>query len=630
MLHIRSFARKILLAASLVVVGAFGLFTLYQDQYQERATRQRVEAELAGNGKLLANSIRNWLDGRGHLVALLARQLETAANDHEAVRPLLDQEIYAKLFLSISLGTAQGSFITAPAMTMPQGYDPRTRGWYQQALEAGHQVITEPYLYAGSNRPALAIAQPVVREGRLTGVAAGAVSLDHINAMLDAANPGADGYAFLVNDQGRILLHPNGERVFKSLAEAYPVHTPTLAPGLQEISEDGQTRLLALTPISGLPGARWHVALVIDKATAKQPLREFRRRAYWATALAVLAVLLLLGALIHWLIRPLTEISSAMRDIASGEGDLTRRLTARGADELASLADAFNRFVARIHDSVREVALNAHQLHAVARQVLTTTDCLVSGSDEQASRTTSMATAIVQLGANAQEIAHSAADASAQASDARRQSESGASTVAKTLSAIGQLTDEIASSRAEIDALASRTLDIGKILDVIQGVSAQTNLLALNAAIEAARAGDAGRGFAVVADEVRGLAHRTQASAQEIQQMIEELQAGAGKVVSVMTASQARGRQTREIADHAGQYLSGVTARIGEMDGVNHSVATATEEQTTVIDALAEQVNEISSLNQQGLGNLHATLAACIKLEEQAGNLLRLVGGFRI
>lgn len=111
--------------------------------------------------------------------------------------------------------------------------------------------------------------------------------------------------------------------------------------------------------------------------------------------------------------------------------------------------------------------------------------------------------------------------------------------------------------------------------------------------------------------------------------MIEELQAGASKVVSVMTASQTRGQQTREIADHAGQHLMSVTARIGEMDSVNQSVATATEEQTIVIESLAEQVSEISLLNQNGMGNLRATLDACVKLEQQAGNLLRLVGGFR-
>ncbi len=629
MLHIRSFSRKILLTASLVVIAAFGLFTLYQDKRQEQTTQEKLESELVSNGRLLANNIRNWLDGRGHLVTQLAQQLETSEESEEAIRKLLDQEVYRKLFLSISLGTSQGKFFTAPDSPMPEGYDPRTRGWYKQAIEAKRLVITEPYLYAGTNRPALAIAYPIEVNGQQTGVAAGAITLDNISEMLQAANPGSDGLAFLVNDSGRILLHPTGELVFKTLAEAYPRTTPRIATGLQEIEEGDETKLLALTPIMELAGNNWYVALLIDKAVAYQPLSEFRSTAYSATALSVLTVLILLGALVHWLMRPLTEISHAMQDIAGGEGDLTMRLTARGTDELAALANSFNRFVARIHNSVSQVALSAQELHAVAEQVLTTTDNLVASSDEQTNRTTSMATAIVQLGATAQEIAHSAADASTQASDAKRQSESGALTVKQTLSSIEKLTSEITTSGSAIDSLASRTLDIGKILDVIQGVSAQTNLLALNAAIEAARAGDAGRGFAVVADEVRGLAHRTQASAQEIQQMIEELQAGASKVVSAMTASQMRGQQTLEIADHAGQHLMSVTTRIGEMDSVNQSVATATEEQTIVIESLAQQVSEISRLNQNGMGNLRATQGACARLEEQASNLLRLVGGFR-
>ncbi|WP_438361518.1 methyl-accepting chemotaxis protein, partial [Pseudomonas protegens] len=207
-------------------------------------------------------------------------------------------------------------------------------------------------------------------------------------------------------------------------------------------------------------------------------------------------------------------------------------------------------------------------------------------SDQQASRTSSVAAAINQLGAAAQEIAQNAALASQHSSDARSLAEDGQQVVDKTIAAMHQLSAKISSSCDNIETLNSSTVNIGQILEVITSISQQTNLLALNAAIEAARAGEAGRGFAVVADEVRNLAHRTQDSAQQVQKMIEELQVGAREAVGTMTKSQRESENSVGIANQAGERLGSVTQRIGEIDGMNQSVATATEEQTAVVESI--------------------------------------------
>ncbi|WP_411268950.1 methyl-accepting chemotaxis protein [Pseudomonas chlororaphis] len=251
-------------------------------------------------------------------------------------------------------------------------------------------------------------------------------------------------------------------------------------------------------------------------------------------------------------------------------------------------------------------------------------------SDEQASRTNSVAAAINQLGAAAQEIARNAAQASQQASDARSLAEDGQQVVDRSILAMNQLSDMISASSSNIETLNSKTVNIGQILEVITSISQQTNLLALNAAIEAARAGEAGRGFAVVADEVRNLAHRTQESAQQVQTMIEELQVGADESVSTMSNSQRHSQDSVEIANQAGERLNSVTQRIGEIDGMNQSVATATEEQTSVVESINMDITEINTLNQEGVENLQSTLRACSDLEQQAARLKQLVGSFRI
>ncbi|WP_411961623.1 methyl-accepting chemotaxis protein [Pseudomonas sp. REP124] len=250
--------------------------------------------------------------------------------------------------------------------------------------------------------------------------------------------------------------------------------------------------------------------------------------------------------------------------------------------------------------------------------------------DQQASRTSSVVAAINELGAAAQEIAHNAAQASTQASDARNLAEDGQQVVQRSIAAMDQLSNLLDASSTHIEALNSKTVNIGQILDVITSISEQTNLLALNAAIEAARAGEAGRGFAVVADEVRNLAHRTQESARQVQSMIEELQVGARESVSTMNDSQRHSQDSVEIANLAGERLGSVTRRIGEIDGMNQSVATATEEQTAVVESINVDITEINTLNQEGVENLQSTLRACAELEQQAVRLKQLVDSFRI
>ncbi|WP_375709467.1 methyl-accepting chemotaxis protein [Pseudomonas sp. NCCP-436] len=254
----------------------------------------------------------------------------------------------------------------------------------------------------------------------------------------------------------------------------------------------------------------------------------------------------------------------------------------------------------------------------------------MSNSSEQAVRTDSVAAAINELGAAAQEIARNAADASVQASEARRDAEEGQHMVERTLGSMSELSQKIQAAGTHIEMLSEKSDDIGQILDVIKGISEQTNLLALNAAIEAARAGEAGRGFAVVADEVRNLAQRTQSSAQEIQQMIEQLQAGAREAVATMTESRRYSDDSVRIGEQAGDNLRGVTRRIGDIDGMNQSVATATEEQTSVIESLNMDITEINVLNQDGVRNLEASLSACTELDQQVLRLRQLVDSFRI
>ncbi|UVL77651.1 methyl-accepting chemotaxis protein [Pseudomonas putida] len=618
------FSHKILLAASLIVILAFSLFTLYNDYLQRNAIREDLENYLAEMGASTSTNIRNLFDGRIKLVENLAQNI---AQDPTNAETLMGQNALISSFLTVYLGKVDGGFSVRPDAKMPDGYDPRTRPWYKDGMGAAGATLTEPYIDMTTNKMVIGILSKVSSS---VGVVGGDLALDGLVQIINSLNFGGMGYAFLVNDQGKVLVHPDKDLVMKSLSDLFPQHTPKLTGELTEVQSDGQARLLTFTPITGLPSANWYIGLSVDKDKAFSMLSTFRTSAVIATVVAVVIIIGLLGLLINVLMQPLHTMTRAMEDIAEGEGDLTKRLRIHNHDEFGILGTAFNRFVERIHSSISEVSSATEQVNEVALRVISASNSSMTNSDEQSNRTNSVAAAINELGAAAQEIAGNAAQASQHASSARLLAEEGQQVVERNIAAMNRLSDLIVSSSGHIETLNNKTVNIGQILEVITSISQQTNLLALNAAIEAARAGEAGRGFAVVADEVRNLAHRTQESAQQVQTMIEELQVGARASVDTMDQSQRHSQDSVQIANQAGERLDSVTVRISEIDGMNQSVATATEEQTAVVEAINMDINEINMLNQEGVENLQATLRACSDLEQQAGRLKHLVGSFRI
>ncbi|WP_455430438.1 methyl-accepting chemotaxis protein [Pseudomonas bananamidigenes] len=241
-----------------------------------------------------------------------------------------------------------------------------------------------------------------------------------------------------------------------------------------------------------------------------------------------------------------------------------------------------------------------------------------------------VATAVHEMGLTVQEIAQNAGHAALASQTARDEAMQAREVVGGSIRHIESMSDEIGVAAGAVGELAHQVASIDQVLAVIRGVSEQTNLLALNAAIEAARAGDMGRGFAVVADEVRTLARRTQASTDEIQQMIGSLKQGAENAVSSMRTGQAATGTGVESSQRTGASLTAITGQVERISDMNHQVATATEEQSAVTEEINRNVQGISDLARATAGEVRACREDCQMLQRLADDLARQMGGFKL
>lgn len=326
----------------------------------------------------------------------------------------------------------------------------------------------------------------------------------------------------------------------------------------------------------------------------------------------------------------LGSLLKSLKDIASGDGDLTKRIKKTSDDELGDVVDWFNLFVDKLHESINDVVKSIKPLSELSSDLdaLTTETLHISSQQNLATEEVSMV--VEDLVASVQNVSNNASSASQAANEADEAAQGGREIVDKTVASINGLAAEVERAGEVIRKLESDTENVGKILDVIKGIAEQTNLLALNAAIEAARAGEQGRGFAVVADEVRTLASRTQDSTQEIQKVIEELQTAARSAVEVMGQSKVRAQTSVDQAAQTGESLAAITERIGSISQMNMQIASAAIEQERAALSIKDNVTGIKETSESTMRSIQKVEAASTSLIDVSSDLERVTSEFKV
>lgn len=348
------------------------------------------------------------------------------------------------------------------------------------------------------------------------------------------------------------------------------------------------------------------------------------------SAVVILAMFLLLFIIGRSISQPLDKIVNAMRDVASGEADLTRRLDDNAKDELSQIAHYFNRFNRNLSEIIQQLGDSARQLISSSHQLDEISNNSLRDMTRQSERMELMATAINEITYGVQDVAQNANAAAGEVEKANQGADNGRAQVERTIGEINQLSSSVSTAVEHMETLSSDAQEITSVLDVIRNIAEQTNLLALNAAIEAARAGEMGRGFAVVADEVRNLAQRTQQSTEEIHNMISKLQTNTQTVVSVINESSRHSQASVEQVNEAGAALEQIAHSMQQLVALNASIASATTQQSTVVEDVNRNVTEAAELARETTDGARETAQAGQHLASLGRQIDELIKRFRV
>jgi methyl-accepting chemotaxis protein len=584
-------------AIVVVALGCSGFISYTVSSRVDEATlKQSLRTITRGN----AQALDEWVASRS--MAVEAFTLESLADPVNALKQVAASGGFVLAYVGLA---DKHAALFSKDVGMPADYDPTKGSWYPEAIAAGKLYVPTPYEDIVSKKLVVTFERPLFDNGQVKGVVAADVNLDRVDAIVSAIHPTPASFAFIVDDQGQIISHPDARFDLKPATTLSAGLTRSALAGLSvnadpfEVQVAGQSKLLVAEPIAG---TNWKLVVALDKSDAMAGLYS----SVTAMLLTVLVIALIAGVVGSMAtasaFRRLSEVRAAMDDIGSGDGDLTKRLPVHGNNEVTQIAVSFNRFVDKLARVLTEIRVTSDSVKVAAAEIS-------QGNRNLSARTEQAAASLEETAGTMEELAgtmRNSADAATLADEMAQQ----ASSVAKQG---GIVVADVVSTMGDIAASSYRIQDI---IGVIDGIAFQTNILALNAAVEAARAGGQGRGFAVVAGEVRSLALRSADAAKQIKNLITD------SVNRVDAGSQ--------LVKQAGTTMADIVANVQKVTEHLREISAAASEQSAGILQVNHAVAQLDNTTQQNAALVEQATSASDQLHEQASRLAEVVGQFQL
>lgn len=499
--------------------------------------------------------------------------------------------------------------------------------------------VLEPFYGSDSGTEILmtSISAPIMADGKIIGIAGIDVSLSSLQTIAEEAKHQ------LYDGKGDLLITTGQGLIAANSADALSIGKKSQLTDKPSLDASSSTQSGSLNVAKNLElgnTAPWKISVELpnevasaDSLALKKAQSDLQRNSTaFSTVIAVIAALI--GAVAMWFIaagltKPMSGVAAMLKDIAEGEGDLTKRLHYASKNELGELVRWFNLFLDKLQPTIQKIRSATVETRSTANRSNQIAKETSAGMQSQLREIEQVATASHEMSATAHEVAASAARAASAAQGANESAKNGLQAIAQSTEDITALVENLSTAMSEAKSLSDNSEEIGNVLEVIRSIAQQTNLLALNAAIEAARAGESGRGFAVVADEVRNLAMRTQESVEHIREVIERLQSGTQGVVDSMQSSYTKAEVSHATIQATVRSFKTINDAVSVISEMNLQIAAAAEQQSAVAEDVNRNITNIRQVTDELSGSATETAAISERLSSQADIQFSLAEQFK-